>query len=129
MKTPAKRILIVDDVRAIANRIALLIEECKSCNYEIRQANTVVEAKNLLNSETFNLILLDIHLKENNGLFLLQEIKNRNPEVYVIMITNNATVEYRNASLQLGADNFLDKTTDFEFIPQVISKLLSVNQR
>lgn len=119
-----KKILIVDDVPAISNRIAQLLEEKVDVHYILYQANTLEDALKMLASETFHLVLLDIHLKDKNGILLLQEIKRKTPDMQVVMITNNDTDAYRNACLQLGASDFLDKSKDFEFLPKVVADIL-----
>lgn len=121
----SKRILIVDDVPAISKRIVQLLEERLDAPYILKQANTLEEALKLLQAETFDLVLLDIHLKDKNGILLLQEIKCNTPHIHVIMITNNDTDAYRNACLQLGADDFLDKSKDFEFLPNIVAELFN----
>ncbi|HRN79023.1 MAG TPA: response regulator [Ferruginibacter sp.] len=118
------RILIVDNAKAIARRVELLFAEHRETITTITLADSYAQAVQLLQHQAYQLVLLDIHLKDKSGMNLLQHIKLHYPETIVIMFTNNATPEYRNACLQLGANAFLDKTTDFEILPKVVMQSL-----
>jgi len=51
---------------------------------------------------------------------VLETIKREQPALKVIMLTNFAQEQYRQRCLQLGADHFFDKTTEFEKVLKVL---------
>src|SRR3954452_17272923 len=64
--------------------------------------------------ENFDLVLLDLALPGQSGLDLLPQIKERQPETPVIMITAYGTVENVVEAVHAGAENFVQKPWDNE---------------
>jgi DNA-binding NarL/FixJ family response regulator len=78
-----------------------------------------------------DLIFMDIKLPGENGLQLTQRIKQKYPQIKIIILTSYDLPEYRNASSQYGADHFIVKgsTTygDILFLVESILKELGFN--
>jgi len=55
-------------------------------------------------------------------LVLLKKIKNTHPEIRVVVLTNHSNEANRMQALRAGADSFLDKSTDFEQIPDILHR-------
>ncbi len=62
----------------------------------------------------FDLVLLDYALPERNGIEILQDIRERDSELAIIMITAYGTVENAVNAMQSGATNFIQKPWDNE---------------
>ncbi|MDE2430989.1 MAG: response regulator transcription factor, partial [Burkholderiales bacterium] len=75
----------------------------------------------IIESET-DAMILDIQLSDGNGLQLLKDIKQFKPAIKVIVVTNHATEANRIHAIRAGADDFLDKSTDFALIPDVLHR-------
>jgi CheY-like chemotaxis protein len=58
------------------------------------------------------LIFMDISLPDINGLKLTRKMKERNPEVMVVIVTNHDTPEHREAAFEAGADSFISKNSN-----------------
>ena len=56
-----------------------------------------------------DIVLLDIHLPEVNGIKVAQAARKKHPECRVIVLTGYDTPEYRDAAFRAGADAFLSK--------------------
>lgn len=82
------KILHVDDSSAIILYIKIILMEVSSIK-EIRSAGTVAQAKDILETDRFDVVILDINLPDGNGLMLLEWIKKHHPGIIVIMFTNN----------------------------------------
>ncbi len=98
------KILVVEDEKAIANLIKMnLSQEGYACSlaYDGKQAADLIE------SNTYDLILLDIMLPEIDGYELLAYIRPTNTPV--IFITAKGSVEDRIKGLRLGADDYIVK--------------------
>jgi len=72
------------------------------------------EGLHLLEHENFDLVLLDLALPGRSGLELLPEIRERQPEMPVIMITAYGTVDNVVEAIRAGAENFVQKPWDNE---------------
>jgi response regulator of citrate/malate metabolism len=67
-----------------------------------------------------NMLLLDIHLPDKSGIELLEFMVKNHPDVKVIMVSNKASQYYRELCMGIGANHFIDKSKEFEKIPEII---------
>jgi DNA-binding NtrC family response regulator len=105
-RTNTGRVLIIDDEAAIRESLQILLEEE---GYEIANAQDGEEGLALLDAQSFDLVLLDFQLPDRNGLEILADIRERDPEMAVIMITAYGTPENAVAAIKGGAANFIAK--------------------
>ena len=107
----APSILIIDDEAAIRESLETLLG---LENYSVESAESGEDGLVRIAERPFDLILLDFALPERNGLEILKEIHDRDPELAVIMITAYGTVENAVNAMQAGAVNFIQKPWDNE---------------
>ena len=105
-RSAAGKVLIIDDEAAIRESLQILLEEE---GYEVANAEDGEEGLNILDAQAFDLVLLDFQLPGRNGLEILKEILQRDPETPVIMLTAYATPQNAVAAIQGGAKNFIAK--------------------
>ncbi len=108
-----KRIYIVDDSIAIRQKLIALLAECKQVRV-IGQAGLAEEAIKGIRDLQPDIVLLDIRLPGRSGLWLLSQIKSVWPKMAVIIMTNYDYPQYRRQSFDAGADEFFNKTLEFE---------------
>jgi DNA-binding NarL/FixJ family response regulator len=82
------------------------------------------EARALVAGSHPDVVVLDIRIPGGSGIDVLQYVKARAPSPVVIMLTNFPYPQFREKCLELGADHFLDKTLEFERVPQILSALV-----
>jgi len=70
-----------------------------------------------------DVVILDIRMPGGSGIMVLREVKKMNPAPKVIMLTNYAYAQYQKEYEDAGADFFLDKSTEFERLPQVLEQV------
>ena len=80
----------------------------------MRMAADGEQGLRILELENFDLVLLDLALPGQSGLELLPQIKERQPELPVIMITAYGTVDNVVEAIRAGAENFVQKPWDNE---------------
>lgn len=114
-------IMIVDDNVNFVNRMTGLLENLDGIS-SINVAGDYDSAVQLLIDQTPDFLLLDINLPGKNGMEILKMIKNNKLECEVIMITNHADEYYRHQCKKLGAKHFLDKSSEFGLVSEIISK-------
>ena len=107
----AGSVLIVDDEAAIRESLQTLLE---FEGYSVEVANDGDEGLTRIAERPFDLILLDFALPERNGIEVLRDIRERDSELPVIMITAYGTVENAVNAMQAGATNFIQKPWDNE---------------
>jgi DNA-binding NtrC family response regulator len=101
-----EKILIVDDEPMIR---WTLNEALRGWEYDTVEAGTVAGALASFEAERPAAVLLDINLPDGSGLDALREIKKRQPQAVVIMITANVLVQDTLAALRGGAYDFVGK--------------------
>lgn len=104
-------VLIIDDEAAIRESLQTLLE---LDGYTVETAIDGEEGLGKLESRPFDLVLLDFALPDRNGLEILKDIRERDAEMAVIMITAYGTVENAVRAMQGGAVNFVQKPWDNE---------------
>src|SRR3954469_3459121 len=104
-------ILIIDDKAAIRESLETLLE---LEGYRIATAENGEDGLARIAERPFDLILLDFALPDRNGLEILTDIRDRDPNLAVIMITAYGTVENAVRAMQGGAVNFVQKPWDNE---------------
>ncbi|MFH1241385.1 MAG: response regulator [Pseudomonadota bacterium] len=110
IKIPAK-ILIVDDERDFVEMLSLRLQEVGE---KVTPAYSGKECLEKLETNDFDVIILDIKMPGMDGIETLREIKKRFPLVEVIMLTGHGTTETAVEGMKLGAFDYLLKPADFE---------------
>jgi DNA-binding NarL/FixJ family response regulator len=122
MKKERQNILIVDDSRIFTKRLSALLKE-SDCNAEINTVGSYDDALQSLVKFKPDLIFLDIHLHNKCGIDLLKVIRMSQWNCKVIMLTNETKKAYRLQCELLGSSGYLDKSNDFESIPELVKIL------
>ena len=104
-------ILVIDDEAGIRESLEVLLT---LEGYGVRTAMDGEQGLRILEVENFDLVLLDLALPGQSGLELLPQIKERQPETPVIMITAYGTVDNVVEAVRAGAENFVQKPWDNE---------------
>jgi DNA-binding NarL/FixJ family response regulator len=115
-------IFIVDDSAVVRERLVTLLSELPNVEV-VGQADIAFEAINSIRRLRPSVVVLDISMPGGSGMHVLETIKKDRPEPMVIMLTNFAHDHYRQKCLQLGADYFFDKSTEFERVTEVLRNL------
>ena len=119
---PPKKILVVDDEPEVRD---LMEHFLAGKGFEVRAAENGRLGLEVLESFTPDLVLLDMHMPELDGVGTLRELARRWPALPVIMVTVNEDVETTARLLQLGAADYVPKPFDLDYLEQAISIQLS----
>jgi len=106
----AERIYIVDDEPTIAKLLELWVAQRWGYTAEV-----FPNGKSFLDrfTEPPDLVLLDLMLPDISGIDILKEIKKRNPEIPVIILSAQESIEVALQTLKLGAADYFSKPIDF----------------
>ncbi len=100
------RILIVEDEKSLAQELIQFLEnEHFNCDWGASKN----EASELLATNPYDFVLLDIGLPDGNGLSLIDEARSNKSEAYFIVITAKGELEDKLKGFELGADDYLAK--------------------
>ena len=110
-------ILVVDDERSMRDFLKiLLVKE----GYNVETAATGNEALQLLNEQTFHLVITDIKMDGMSGLELLNSIKEQSPTLPVVIITAFASPDDAVFAMKNGAFDYISKPFNVDEIKSVI---------
>ena len=120
--TDPMRILLADDSCLVRDRLRTLLSGLPSVEV-VGVAGCGREAVTQFERLRPDLTLLDIRMPGGDGIEALRRIKAQDPGAALIMLTNYAEEQCRRLCLEAGADFFLDKSMEFERIPDVIEQI------
>lgn len=118
------KVYIADDSSIMRKRLFSLFSEIKGIEI-VGQAQRGDEAVGSIHKLKPDVVILDIRMPGGSGVEALQKIKKENPDTTVIMFTNYPYPQYKKKCMGAGADFFLDKSTEFDEIPEILKTLKS----
>jgi DNA-binding NtrC family response regulator len=115
------RILIVDDEE-------IVIRSCKRIlaggGHSVDSASNGFDGLRMVDENPYDIVVLDIMMPKMDGLEVLQQIKERHPEVDVIMITGLSQIQTAVKAMKLGAFDYLPKPFDPDELEHVVARAL-----
>lgn len=120
-----KKALIVDDIPEYVDTIEAYLED----GFDVLKAGSLDEAKKILADNRVDLAVIDIRLNEDDpdnreGLELLTWLKERVPDVKVIVMSAYREFDFAVEALNAGADYFMRKPLDPDELNSTIQKLM-----
>lgn len=100
------RVLIVDDEEDFVETI---VKRLRGRGLSVEGANSGPAALSLMETQVFDVVILDVKMPGMDGIETLREMKKRSPLTEVIMLTGHGSVESGIQGLQLGAFNYVMK--------------------
>ncbi len=113
------RLLVIDDEKNIRQ---LFTEELSDEGYEVCSAATSAEAEDYLKRECFDLVLLDVQLRAESGLEVLNNIVRQYADLPVILCT--AFGSYKEDFASWLAEGYVVKSSDFSELKSEIRRVL-----
>ena len=119
--TVRSRILVVDDELNIREALVTLLEKKQ---YQVRGAGTAEEALKELEAAPADLILTDLKMPGMGGMEFLRQLKQRWPDIEVLVMTAFGSIETAVESMRCGAYDYVTKPIDRERLAVVVEKAL-----
>jgi len=124
--TRPHNVFIVDDSAAIRERLASMLADLEHVQL-VGQAATAGEAISGIRTTHPDAVLLDLNLMGRSGLDVLRAIHPEDPGIVFVVLTNHAEPQYERACRRYGASYFLDKSTQFERVPEVLHQIAGLH--
>jgi len=119
------RLLVVDDEEVVCRSCSRIFE---GQGYRVQTCTDAVEALRLAEEQRYSAILLDIRMPALDGIQFLEQLRLRNLDVPVIIITGYSSVATATASMKLGAVDYIPKPFTPEEISRAVQRLLQEQQ-
>ena len=122
------KILIVDDEINIRELLYQSLEELEESNVQIKMASNGKEALDIIYKNPPDLIYLDIMLPEINGYDICKQLKSdeKYNNIYIIMLTAKGQEFDKRKGIEVGADLYITKPFDPDFILNKTYKILNI---
>jgi DNA-binding response OmpR family regulator len=112
---------VVDDDKAILRTFTRILQRA---GYVTETAENGKEALEKIQAQSYDIALIDVILKDSNGLDLLPKIEEVSPRTVKIIITGSDTEEKREEACRNGADAYLTKPVNPEVLLTVFEEKL-----
>src|SRR3989339_1800841 len=102
------KILVVDDHALIRKGIKQLLED----NHDVQvagEAESGIQAINMMRKNHFDLVLLDISLPDKHGMDVLKQLKSEQPDIKIIVLSMYPEDQYGVRTLKAGAMGYINK--------------------
>ncbi|MCX7591415.1 MAG: sigma-54 dependent transcriptional regulator [Kiritimatiellae bacterium] len=119
------RILLVDDEPSILSVLTTLL---KTEGYEVFPALGGEKARDLLDTETFDLMIADIRMSPVNGMDLLRQVNKEGKSMAVIMLTAHGSIETAIEAMRLGAFDYITKPFKVDELLITVQRALQYHQ-
>jgi DNA-binding NarL/FixJ family response regulator len=119
---PVMKIVIADDSDLMRERIRRKLSEVSKAEL-VGEAETGVNALELIKQHKPGLVILDIRMPDMDGIRVLKKIREMDLEVKTCILTNYPYSQYRKRCFDAGVDYFLSKTDDFDELSTIINSL------
>ena len=119
---PPKRILVIDDEADIRESLDALLTDA---GYTVELAESGTEGFQKAEAGNYDLILLDLMMPDRSGMEVLKEIRERDRETPIFMITAYGSVEVAVDALKTGANDYFSKPWDNEKLLIEIGRMIA----
>lgn len=116
------RVLIVDDLARVRQGLRTVLQLSEGFEV-VGEACNGLEAIHAAKQLKPEVILMDMAMPELGGLEATQRIKQRHPEIGIVIITIHGNLGVREKAIQMGADAFIGKEADTESLIKTIREV------
>jgi DNA-binding NtrC family response regulator len=115
----SEKVLLVDDEQDFLDSLA---ERMRARGMNVSTTTSAEEAIRMAATESYDAVVLDLMMPEMDGIEVLQAIKEKRPDVGVILLTGYATLDKGIEAMKLGAMDFVEKPADLKVLSEKIKE-------
>jgi two-component system, response regulator RegA len=117
-EAPDTSLLLVDSDRLFLLRLAKMME---SRGFQITTVENGADALRIIDADPPAFAIIDLRLKDGNGIDLVAQLKQRRPETRAIILTGYANIATAVLAMKRGATDYLAKPSDVDEIEAALS--------
>ena len=114
------KVMIADDHVLMREGVKQLLEYDGSIKV-ISEAADGVECLKILETVTPDILLLDINMPNKNGIEVLEDIKNKNIDIKILILTVHNEIEYLLRAVDIGVDGYILKDSESAELKKAIN--------
>jgi DNA-binding NtrC family response regulator len=119
------KVLVVEDDPDIRKILDIFLSEK---GFRVKVAESGPRALEMLAEEPIDLILSDVRMPGMSGLDLLRHLKERDPEIQLVLMSAYSSVKDAVEAIQLGAADYVEKPIDFRRLERVLQTVFEKRQ-
>jgi len=116
------RVFVVEDSEIVRTRLVAMLVETRGVEVA-GEAASVADALARLPAKRPDAVLVDLRLPDGDGFEVIRAAKSLTPTPVVVVLTSYAYPQLEARGLAAGADWFLDKSTEFLRVPEILTSL------
>lgn len=118
------KVFVVEDSAAVRERLVEMIRDVKNIEVVGEAATYATAVAGIINTRP-DVAVLDIKLanETGSGIDALIEVRKTLPGIRAIILSNYSTPQHLKASADAGAEYFLDKSSDFERVAEILEQM------
>jgi len=113
----SEKILLIDDE---VDFLSAMSERMKARDMQVTTASSAKEGLEKVTAGSFDAVILDLAMPEMDGIEALKILKEKNPDLQVILLTGHATIKQGIEAMKLGALDLLEKPADINALTEKI---------
>ncbi len=113
------KVLLVDDEEEF---LEIMAERMRARNIDVTTTTSAKEAIEMIDKNMYDAVVMDFMMPEINGLEALKTIKEKNPEMQIILLTGFATIDKGVEAIKAGAFDFIEKPADLDELSEKIKQ-------
>lgn len=122
----SEKVLLIDDDQDFLN---VLSQRLAIREFDVTTASSVELAFQLVETQQFDVIILDLQMPEMDGLSVLERFIEQKPYLKILLLTGHATVAKGVQAMKLGALDVLEKPVDIRILTEKIKALAQLNNQ
>jgi len=111
------KVLLVDDEKEFAETLA---ERMKLRGTDVSICTSPSDVLKMVEEAVYDVVVLDLKMPGMDGIEVLSALKEKSPELQIILLTGHATLDKSMEALKLGAFDFLEKPVDIGVLSESI---------
>lgn len=121
-------VLIVDDEEKVCTLIQYLVDWEKMGLQVIGVANNGIEAMGLIEEKKPDIVITDIQMPGYNGLEIIQQVREKFPEIYFIIISGYRQFDYAHQAIKFGVEDYLLKPIKQDELNSILDKIIKLKK-
>ncbi|HEY8787254.1 MAG TPA: hybrid sensor histidine kinase/response regulator [Candidatus Limnocylindria bacterium] len=113
------RVLVVDNEQSVVVTVKAILQ---LDGYDVATTTSGAQARTMVREVEYDLVLIDLHLDDSDGLDLLKAVRERHPETVTIVLTGHASLESAIQALRAGAYDYLVKPSEVEELRSTVAR-------
>ncbi|RDU24216.1 response regulator [Anaerosacchariphilus polymeriproducens] len=121
-------VLIVDDEEKVCTLIQYLVDWEKMGLQVIGVANDGITAMGIIEEKHPDIVITDIQMPGYNGLEVIQQVRERYPEIYFIIISGYRQFDYAHQAIKFGVEDYLLKPIKQDELNSILDKIIKLKK-